>query len=442
MNIVRKTAFELLKKSDACATYSNIAIDRALNNIELSAKDAGLLTAVVMGVTEWRLTLDHIIDSLANDPSKIEPDIRILLRMGIYQSAFLDRIPDYAAVNETVELAPKRSRGFVNAVLRSFLRKKEGDGLESFFPSDDRLKYLSVKYSFPTELCRRFENIYGSERTERILAFFNEPPRLTLRVNTLKTTREHYAAILDEKGIRYELSDRLKSSIMLDGVGFNELPKADDGLFFVQDEASQMCVEALGAECGELVVDTCSCPGSKSFGIAMNMNDLGKIFSFDLHKSKLGLVENGAKRLGINIINAAVRDGRDPDRGLFGKADRVLCDVPCSGLGVISKKPEIRYKNMADMSRLPDIQYAILESSANYVRDGGHLVYSTCTVLPEENEMNVERFLREHSDFEAVDFSVGGKSSAGGMLSLSPDTDCCDGFFIAKIRRKQDGRGI
>lgn len=435
MSIARKKAFELLKRSDACVAYSNIAIDKALSNTELSAKDARLLTAVVMGVTERRLTLDHIIDSLANDSSKIDTDTRILLRMGIYQLAFLDRIPNYAAVNEMVELAPKRSSGFVNAVLRSFLRKKEKDGLECFFPRDDRLKYLSVKYSFPTELCRRLEKLYGSERVERILELFNETPRLTLRVNTLKTTREHYAALLDEKGIRYELSDRLKSSIVLDGVSFKELPDADRGLFFVQDEASQMCVEALGAESGELVIDTCSCPGSKSFGIAINMDGNGKIFSFDLHKSKLSLVENGASRLGINIINAAVRDGRDPDTVLFGKADRVLCDVPCSGLGVISKKPEIRYKDMNDISRLPEIQYSILDSSANYVKRGGYLVYSTCTVLPEENELNVERFLREHSDFEAVDFSAGGKNSVGGMMSLSPDTDRCDGFFIAKMRR-------
>ena len=166
------------------------------------------------------------------------------------------------------------------------------------------------------------------------------------------------------------------------------------------------------------------------------MKNQGKIYSFDLHKSKLSLIEKGAGRLGIDIINVAERDGRKPDESLFSRADRVLCDVPCSGLGVIAKKPEIRYKSIEEFKRLPEIQYAILDASANYVRAGGYLVYSTCTVLPGENAENVERFLKEHEDFEAVDFTVGGKNSERGMLSLAPDVDLTDGFFVAKMKRK------
>ena len=185
------------------------------------------------------------------------------------------------------------------------------------------------------------------------------------------------------------------------------------------------------------MIDTCSCPGSKSFGSAIRMKNRGEVRSFDLHKSKLSLIEKGSERLGIDIIKAEERDGRKPDESLFGMADRVLCDVPCSGLGVIAKKPEIRYKDIEEFKRLPEIQYAILSSSANYVKRGGYLVYSTCTVLPRENCENVKRFLDEHVEFVAVDFEVGGKRSEGGMLSLSPDTDGCDGFFVAKMKRKE-----
>lgn len=439
MESARGIAYKILVDAAKRSTFSNIALDRELSKCELSAADRGLVTAIVMGATERALTLDAIIDSLASRPSDIETDVRVLLRMGIYQIEYLDRIPDHAAVNETVDLAPRRIRGFVNAILRSFLRAREKGIIDSLFPSreNDALGYLSLKYSFPRDVCREFLYIYGLERTEKIFEMFNRAPRMTLRVNTLKTSRADYAKRLDECEIAYELSDRLSDAILLDSVSFSSLPGADEGYFFVQDEASQICVEALGAEAGDLVIDTCSCPGSKSFGTAIRMKNIGEIHSFDLHKSKLSLIEKGAERLGINIIRVAERDGRKPDEELFGQADKVLCDVPCSGLGVIAKKPEIRYKSVEEFSRLPEIQYDILSASANYVKRGGYLVYSTCTVLPRENEDNVRRFLSEHSEFEAVDFLVGNRQSVGGMLSLSPDLDLTDGFFVAKMKRKE-----
>ncbi len=434
----RALAFKVLKEAEKNKTYTNIAVDRAIEKSELSDKDRGLLTALVMGVTERRLTLDAIIDSLASQPCKLETDARVLLRLGLYQLAYLDRIPDHAAVNETVSLAPKRLRGFVNAVMRSYLRKSESGEIEQLFPSreDEPIKYLSLKYSFPEDVAGEFVNMYGIERTEKIFERFNSAPSLTLRINTLKLTRKEYAAMLSECGFTYRYSERLDNAILLDGVAYHELPCVDEGCFFIQDEASQICVEALGAEGGEIVIDTCSCPGSKSFGSAVRMGNKGKIYSFDLHKSKLSLIKNNAERLGINIIETGERDGRGPDPTLFGKADRVLCDVPCSGLGVIAKKPEIRYKKLSEFERLPKIQYEILSASANYVKKGGVLVYSTCTVIPGENCENVKKFLAEHDDFEPLDFSVGNLISEGGMLSLSPDKDGTDGFFIAKMRRK------
>lgn len=435
----RAVAFKILKDAEKNKTYSNIAVDRALSQSELSGADRGLVTAIVMGVTERKLTLDAMISSLSQKGEQTDSDAKVLLRMGIYQLYFLDRIPDHAAVNETVALAPKRLRGFINAVLREFLRRRESGRLESLFPSrkEDILGYLSVKYSFPKDVCAEFLKIYGAERTEAIFEKFNSPPPLTLRINTLKISRDDYAGRLRESGIDFRLSDRLENAVLLDGVAYNELPGGDQGWFFIQDEASQICVEALGAQSGENIVDVCSCPGSKSFGSAIRMKNEGKIYSFDLHKSKLPLIEKNAQRLGIDIIRTAERDGRNPDESLFGRADRVLCDVPCSGLGVIAKKPEIRYKSISEFDRLPEIQYDILSASAQYVKKGGILVYSTCTVLPRENRENFERFLSEHKDFEAVDFRVGELRSACGMLSLSPDRDGTDGFFVAKMRRKE-----
>ncbi len=433
----RELAYKILKDAKNDATYSNIAIDNALRRYELSEADRGLLTVIVMGVTERRITLDYVIDRLAKDPQAIDSDTRTLLRIGAYQMLFLDKVPDFAAINETVEMAPRRSRGFVNAILRSLQRARKGKGLEALLPSreDGEEKYLSVKYSMPQALCKRFTEIYGVERTERIFEIFNGAPMLILRVNTLKISRRQYAGLLDERGIAYRLSENLENAILLPPVSFSALPGFEEGYFFVQDEASQTSVEALGARAGERVIDCCACPGSKSFGAAINMQNEGEIYSFDLHKSKLSLIEKSAERLGISIISVAERDGRKPDEALIGSADRVLCDVPCSGLGVMAKKPEIRYKDLADFVRLPEIQYDILEGGAKYVKEGGVLVYSTCTVLPEENERNVEKFLSAHPEFTREEFSVGARKSTDGMLSLAPDTDGTDGFFIAKMRR-------
>lgn len=433
----RELAYVILKTASKGDTYSNIALDNALKKNELSDADRGLLTNIVMGVTERRLTLDYLIDRLATDPSRVEDDVRVLLRMGIYQVVFLDRIPEYAAVNETVSLARSRSRGFVNAIMRELLRRIKKGELESLYANDggDVIEYLSVKHSFPRDVCQRFTEIYGYERAQNIFEIFNKAPKLTLRINTLKISREGYAKMLSDAGIDYTLSSRLENAILLDNVGFSSLPGFDEGLFFVQDEASQICVEALGAQPGEYVIDACSCPGSKSFGTAIRMKNTGRIRSFDLHESKLKLIGKGAERLGIDVIESKVRDGRDFDPEMEGAADRVLCDVPCSGLGVIAKKPEIRYKSVEDFARLPEIQLAILENCSRYVRTGGILVYSTCTVLPEENEANVKRFLERNGNFEPIDFSVGDVKSEGGMLSLSPDIHATDGFFVAKMKR-------
>jgi 16S rRNA (cytosine967-C5)-methyltransferase len=384
----------------------------------------------VYGVIERRITLDYIIDKLSSlPPSKIERTTRNILRMGLYQLMHLDRIPPHAAINESVALATRKTAGFVNALLRSYQRRCGELALPD--REDGILPYLSVTYSFPEPLCARFVDIFGAERAERVLAAFSHRPPTTVRVNTLKTDRE---AVISRFA-----PDASPSPISPDGViieGADALRQGlNEGLFFVQDAASQLCVRTLDAKPGHTVIDACCCPGSKSFGAAMDMRNEGVLHSFDLHRNKLSLVERGAAELGISILRTDARDSRTFDPSLVGVADRVLCDVPCSGFGVIAKKPEIRYKDPADSAALPDIQLAILENNCRYLKDGGILVYSTCTLLPEENEGNIARFLDRHPEFSPVPFSCGNIYAQNGMLTLTPDEHGTDGFFIAKMRK-------
>lgn len=439
MNL-RKLALDLLDKNEKSGQYSNIAVDNAISREGLDGKDSRLLSALVYGVIERRITLDFIIDGLSSlPPSKIERTTRNILRMGFYQLIFLDRIPAHAAVSESVSLCNKRSRGFVNALLRGFERKRTGDLAADFgFPKkeQDPLAYLSVTYSYPVALCKRFCEIFGLDKTEEIFRAWEATTPTTLRVNSLRTTRDELLATLTEQGVDATPTPHAATSIRTFGASPAALGLFD-GLCFVQDEASQICTEALGAKRGETVIDMCACPGSKSFGAALDMNNEGRVLSFDLHENKLSLVTKGAETLGISIIKTAARDGRDFDPALEGIADRVICDVPCSGFGVVAKKPEIRYKDPADSAALPDIQLAILKNAKRYLKVGGTLVYSTCTLLPEENEENVVRFLAATPDMIPCDFTVGELRSRNGMLTLLPSEHGTDGFFIAKFTRKE-----
>ena len=427
----RELAFRLLQRAETNDQFLNIALDHALSDSGMSEADRGLAAALVYGVTERRLTLDYQIARLSDRPAdRIDPAVRTALRLGLYQLLYLDRIPPHAAVSETVSLVPRKASGFVNALLRACTRNQT-----VLLPDrrDDPTYYLSVAHSVGLPLCRRLIDVYGETRAESILRGFEKPSRTTLSVNTLRISREALVSKLPcaEPTAFSPVGLSVRGAV-------RELYGFEEGLFFVQDEASQICVEALGALPGETVMDICSCPGSKSFGSAVRMNDRGRILAYDLHQKKIPLIESGAVRLGISIIDASVRDGRDFLPELKERADRVLCDVPCSGFGVLGKKPELRYKDPAASAALPDIQQAILANACRYVRPGGILVYSTCTVLPEENEQNVARFLDTHPNFTLEPFSVGELSAPQGCLTLLPDTHPTDGFFIAKLRRSDE----
>ncbi len=420
---VRQTAWQLLGKCLHAEQYSNIALDTALSRGDFSPSDRGLLTALVYGVLERRITLDYQIESLSErGADTLDLPTKNLLRMGLYQLAYLDRIPDHAAVNETVSLAPRRTRGFVNAILRAFLRRDK----EILLPDakSDPIGHLSVRYSFSPEICARFVRDFGMERTEELLAAFCKQPPMTLRVNTLKISREEFLSRLGAAGISAAPTVESRSGVSLRSMPVAAIPGFDEGQFFVQDEASQLAVEALDLSPDMTFLDACACPGSKSFGAAIEMQNRGRIVSCDLHQNKLSLVTRSAERLGINIIEAVARDAREQNSAWVGGFDRVLCDVPCSGLGVFAKKPELRYKNPADSAGLPAIQLAITESASAYVKTGGLMVYSTCTLLPAENRENVDRFLAKHSEFELL-----------RDRTLTPDVDGTDGFYFAVLRR-------
>ncbi len=423
MASVRETALTVLNKCIASGQYSNIALDTVIKREKLSDADRGLLTAMVYGTLETMLTLDDTLERLSGrSVGDMDLSVLNLLRMGIYQLAFLDRVPDHAAVNETVDLAPKKAKGFVNALLRAFIR--EGKRFQYPDVNADPVRYLSVRYSFSLAICERFVQAYGQERTEALLKAFCRPVPVTLRTNTVKISREEMVKKLRKAGAEAEPTPMSRSGIWVKGIPVTALPGFDEGEFFVQDEASQLCVEAVEAAPGMRVLDLCACPGSKSFGMALEMENQGSVLSCDLHGNKLSLVVSGAERLGIGIIATRVNDAKKTVFEWENTFDRVLCDVPCSGFGVFAKKPELRYKDPAQSDALPRIQGEILRTAAGYVKVGGRLIYSTCTLMPRENEENVQLFLGEHKNFTLLE-----------SRTLYPDLHNTDGFFYAVMQK-------
>ena len=431
----REAAYRSLILCERDKKYSSLEIDSSIKRFSLEGADKGLYTTLVYGVIERKITLDYIIEKLSSKSmEKLDAEVITLLRLGLYQLIWLDRIPDSAAVNETVNLAKKsapRAASFVNALLRGFLRTMGKDKLP--YPSENTRNYLCVRYSCGGDVLSVLKE--SAPDVEAVLSAFEIQPDVTLRANTLKISRDELLARLAEKGI-----DAMPTEYSPFGVRLTQktLPKEvseliSDGFVYIQDEASQIAVLAASPKPGGVLIDTCACPGGKSFSAAILMENCGRVFSFDLHKNKLSLVESGAKRLGINIIETAEKNGSKRDETLVETADTVICDVPCSGLGVIAKKPEIRYKSGEEIRRLPEIQYAILSNSAAYVKSGGVLCYSTCTLNKAENEAIIRRFLAERDDFSPEDFKVGTLESCDGMLTLLPDVHGTDGFFVAKL---------
>lgn len=432
---VRKTALRLVMEWEERRTYVNITVPGASD--KLPPRDKTLLTALVYGTVERLITLDYFIGAFsARSPKDLDLYTRCLLRLGLYQVLYFKGIPAHAAVNETVNLARNPAeRGFVNAILRTAVRRRQDLPMP---PRDKNLaRYLSVRYSVPLWIVKRFLSDFDDE-TEALLDAFDRRPPLTLAVNTMKISREEFLAKLAEGGIYAAPTPYAPRGVQLaESTSPKSLPGFEEGWFWVQDEASQLAVAALGAEAGETVLDLCACPGGKSFGAAVDMKDSGRVCSFDLHESKLPLVISGAERLGLESLSVAQHDATVPMEDWVGRADRVICDVPCSGLGVLAKKPDLRYRAEEGVLTLPLLQYAILENAASYVKAGGVLLYSTCTLSRAENQETVARFLAEHGEFAPEDFSFGEPESKGGMLLLTPHKHRTDGFFLCKMRKRE-----
>lgn len=432
---VRKIALRLLRRYEAEEQFVNLILaDEAVR--ALSTEGRRFLTALLYGTVERLVTLDHVIASLAaRGTDAMAPHTKNALRLGLYQLLYMDGVPDHAAVNETVALAGSRGeRGFLNAMMRAAIRSPE-----KYAPparEADPVRYLSLTYSFSEAVVRHFLSYLDVKETEALLSAFNETKPLTLRVNTEKTDRATLLAALRAAGYEATETPYAPCGIRLSASADpTVLPGFAEGLFYVQDEASQIAVAALDAQGAALAVDTCACPGGKTFGIALDMKNCGSVEAFDLHESKMSLIREGARRLGLSSVRASVHDGTLPLASLAGRADRVLCDAPCSGLGVLGKKADLRHRAACRTEELPPLQEKILAAAATYVRPGGTLMYSTCTLNPKENEGVARAFLAAHPDFCAVSFSVGELHAADGMLTLYPHVHGTDGFFVAKFER-------
>ena len=431
MKSARQTAFEILNKIQRDNSYSNLALDSALDKAETDNKDKKFVSALVYGVTERRITLDYNLSLYLSQPiKKLKPEVLTALRLGAYQILFMDKIPVSAAVNESVKLSKKNGAAFASGLVNAVLRKIISNGLKT----DGS---MSVNYSAPEWLCDMWCKSYGRENAEKLLEASFGAVDTVLRVNTEKIDADNLINLLAKEGFDCETGGNVENSaVVKSGGAVHKTEAYKNGLFHVQDAASQLCCKALGVQENETVIDICAAPGGKSFTLAENMKNTGRIISCDIYEHRLKLISEGAERLGLTNIETVRNDGNvfNPD---FPLADKILCDVPCSGLGVIRKKPEIRFKKSEEVDKLQDLQYSIMCISSRYLKIGGVMVYSTCSLNPNENEKIVEKFLTEHDNFEGVrvlsDISRYGVDT--DYLTLMPHIHGCDGFFISAVRR-------
>ena len=436
MNL-REIALKLLIDYEECGKYVNLSLNSHIAD-GLSCDDRARLTALLYTTVEHKLTYDYYIAALSGRGiDKISTHTRCVLRLGLCQIVDMDNIPDFAAVNETVKLAKNPGeRSFVNGVLRRAAR--EEDSLPLPKKEKNAARYYSVLYSLPLATVKHFIAELGEEEAVKLFEAFNSEPPISLTVNTLKISVDDFVTELQNQGLS---ATRVKFSpitVRLDKpVNPKNIKGFSDGWFYVQDEASALSAIVLAPGSGDLMIDTCSAPGGKSFASAILSQDGAEIHSFDIHESKLSLITDTASRLGLKSINVSVRDALTPDENLIGKADKLLCDVPCSGLGVIAKKPDLRYKDLSATEDLPSLQLDILTASSQSLKVGGELVYSTCTLSACENAGGVLAFLEANPDFSLVDFSVGSLKSDNGMLALWPHIHGTDGFFISKLRKNK-----
>ncbi len=433
----RETALDVLMACRKDGGWSNAVLKEKIAADRLDRRDAAFATRLCYGVLQNRGKLDFYLQQLLTGKlSALHPVVRDILHLGLYQLYEMDKVPDSAVVNTSVELAKrycKKQRfapGLVNGVLRNGIRTK--DTLKEPTSLEDR-------YSHPKALVRLLRSYVGQDRLEPMLAANNSAPPTVIQVNTCRISRDALQKQLEEEGVEAAPHRWMENALVLSGTGsLEQLPSFRAGLYYVQDAAAKLSVLCASLTPGQRVLDCCAAPGGKSFAAAIAMEGKGSITSCDVYDHKVAIIGAGTRRLGFANITARLQDASQPVAEWEGEMDTVIADVPCSGLGIIRKKPDIRYKDLAPMGALPELQLQILNNQARYVRPGGVLLYSTCTLVRAENEDLVEAFLREHSDFtlEPLPLPAVFPENTTGMLALVPGEYDTDGFFIAKLRRK------
>ncbi|MDE6088210.1 MAG: 16S rRNA (cytosine(967)-C(5))-methyltransferase RsmB [Oscillospiraceae bacterium] len=435
MGNARATAVKLLMRMSAEQSYSNFALDQELERSELPAQEKAFCTQLFYGVVERKITLEYLTKVYSQkNPEKLDAPVRYILYLGFYQMKYCDKIPDRAAIHESVKLAgyfrKKSASGFINAVLRKFQRA------EKEVPSSgDPRKDMQIRYSVPRELLEKILEEHGITFTECFLENSLLPPPCTIRKNSLlETTPEQLQSFQELQPELININNNLlKNAFRIHAQDLRHTAAFQDGLFHVQGLSSQLCCQVLDAKPGEIIFDMCAAPGGKTFTIAQYMQNHGKIYAFDLHPHRVKLIRDGAERLKLTCVHTDVKNATEYNHDL-PMADRILCDVPCSGFGVIRRRPEIKYKSLESVRELPELQLKILENSSRYLKPGGILVYSTCTILEQENQNVIRKFLASHPDFELLPLEKLGISD--GCAVLSAQYADCEGFFIAKLHKK------
>lgn len=436
----RELAFKTLYDIERNKNYSNISINKNFKNVNISDQEKGLATELIYGIIENKYYLNYIIDKLSKIKSKkMSTYVKISLWLGIYQILFLDSIKDHAAVNESVNLIKKydkKSSGFVNAILRNVLRQK--DSIMEI--KDKEIKdELSIKYSYNPWIVEKWIKDFGQEFTEDLLDANAEKPNLYIRTNTLKISRDELIGKLAKEGIKCTKVNGIDEAIMvqnLKNIEGNELFKL--GYFTIQDISSMLVGKIANPEKDSKVLDICSAPGGKTTHVATIMENTGQVIARDVFDHKLKLIKSTVNRLGLTNVSIENRDALKLDDNSIDKFDYVLADVPCSGLGIIRRKPEIKFKEASELSGLPDIQSKILNNASKYVKENGTLIYSTCTIHDEENIDVVEQFLKENKNFELVpieNINIDLDNQEKGYIKIYPNIHGMDGFFIAKLKR-------
>ncbi|WP_262172884.1 16S rRNA (cytosine(967)-C(5))-methyltransferase RsmB [Saccharococcus sp. Marseille-Q5394] len=439
---VRDAALSILMEINQNQAYSNLLLNRTIKKYDIDPKDRGLLTELTYGTLQHRLTLDYYLEPFVK--GKLDPWVRELLRLSIYQIIYLTKIPPHAVVHEAVEIAKRRGHkgisATVNGILRSVLRK----GVRPIEDIQDDIERMSVETSHPAWLIERWVNQFGKEEALAMAHENNHPARMTARVNSLKATVEEAITALAKEGIEASRGEVIPGSIQVSSGSLANTAAFAEGLLTIQDESSMLPVLALDVKPDMKVLDMCAAPGGKTTFIAEKMNDIGEIYAHDLHEHKLALIESNANRLGIQSIITKSGDSRELE-SIYGPAsfDRILVDAPCSGLGVIRRKPEIKYnKTEQDLKSLTEIQEQLLATAYRLLKDDGILVYSTCTIEYDENEGMVRRFLETHPDLTLYSIDaladIDSLAIKDNLLQVLPQHFGSDGFFVAAFHKKKE----